>query len=57
MPNLMVFLGAFWMGPGLNIFLRDKEALLGLECSGSSNNDLLHRDLIISFNIMKYTSW
>lgn len=42
----MVFLGAFWMGPGLNILLRDKEALLGLECSGSSNNDLLQGEAV-----------
>lgn len=42
----MVFLCAFWMGPGLNIFLRDKEALPGLECSGSSNNDLLQGEAV-----------
>ena len=42
----MVFLGALWTGPGLNIFLRDKEALPGLECSDSSNNDLLQGEAV-----------
>lgn len=42
----MVFLGAFRTGPGLNIFLRDKEALPGLECSGSSHNDLLQGEAV-----------
>lgn len=42
----MVFLCAFWTGPGLNIFLRDKEALPGLECSGSSNNGLLQGEAV-----------
>lgn len=37
------------MGPGLSIFLKDKEALKILECSGSSNDDLYKEKLFTWF--------
>lgn len=43
---LRVFLWDFWMGPGVNIFLRDKDALQILECSDSCNDDLLQEEAV-----------
>lgn len=43
---LRVYLWDFWMGPGLNIFLRDKDALQILECSDSCNEDLLQEEAV-----------
>lgn len=34
------------MGPGLNIFLKDKDPLQILECSDSSNDDLLQGEAV-----------
>lgn len=39
----------FWMGPGLNIFLRDKDSLQILECSDSCNEDLFQEAVYIVF--------